>query len=188
MLGPHLISTVNQKVLSLLVKFSDREFYEREVARRLGISAGAANRALNGLFSSGAVRRRREGRMYFYSVDPANPVLTGFKKMVNIALIEPLVEDLKAVSNRVVLYGSCAQGTDTSESDMDLFVVSNNRDDASGAVGDFTFPKGFEDVRIQAVIRTPVELLAAGEAEQAFMDEVEQGIVLWERGAGEPGV
>ena len=45
MLGPYLIKTVNQKVLSLLVKFSDREFYEREVSRRLGISAGGANRA-----------------------------------------------------------------------------------------------------------------------------------------------
>jgi len=40
MLGPHLISTVNQKVLSLLVKFADREFYEWELSRRLGISAG----------------------------------------------------------------------------------------------------------------------------------------------------
>jgi predicted nucleotidyltransferase len=88
----------------------------------------------------------------------------------------------------VVLYGSCAQGTDTSESDMDLFVVSNSRDDASAAVADFTFPKGFEDVRIQAVIRTPVELLQRGRAEQAFMEEVERGIVLWEKGAGEPGV
>ncbi len=188
MLGPHLISTINQKVLSLLVRFPDREFYEREVARRLEISAGAANRALNHLFSSGAVQRRRKGKMYFYSVDSSSAVLIKFKKMVNIVLIEPLVEDLKAVSNRVVLYGSCALGIDTSESDMDLFVVCNSRDDASGAVGDFTFPKGFEDVRIQAVIRTPVELLQRGRAEQAFMEEVEQGIVLWEKGAGEPGV
>ena len=187
-MGPHLISTVNQKVLSLLVKFPDREFYEREVARRLGISAGAANRALNHLFSSGAAQRRREGKMYFYSVDSASAILIEFKKMVSIALIEPLVEDLKAVSNRVVLYGSCALGTDTSESDMDLFILSNTRDDASGAVGDFAFPKGFEDIRIQAVIRTPVELLQRGGAEQAFLEEVERGIVLWEKGAGEPGV
>ena len=188
MLGPHLISTVNQKVLSLLVKFADREFYERELARRLGVSAGATNRALNHLFSSGAVQRRRKGKMYFYSVDSSSAILIEFRKMVNIVLIEPLVEDLKAFSNRVVLYGSCAQGTDTSESDMDLFVVSNSREDASGIVSGFAFPQGFEGIRIRAVIRTPVELLAAGEAEQTFLGEVERGIVPWEKGVAEPGV
>ena len=57
MLNPHIITTSNQKVLSLLAKFSDQEFYEREVARRLGVSSGSANRALNELFSSGVVTR-----------------------------------------------------------------------------------------------------------------------------------
>ena len=47
MLKPHLISTVNQKVLSLLVKFPDQEFYEREVSRKLGISSGAASTCWN---------------------------------------------------------------------------------------------------------------------------------------------
>jgi predicted transcriptional regulator len=71
-------------VLSLLAKFSDQEFYEREVSRRLGIAAGSANRALNELFSSGVVRRRREGKMYFYSIDSSNAALTEFKKMVEL--------------------------------------------------------------------------------------------------------
>ncbi|MFO7773405.1 MAG: nucleotidyltransferase domain-containing protein [Dehalococcoidia bacterium] len=185
MLQPHLISTINQKVLSLLVKFSDREFYEREVSRKLGISAGSANRALNKLFSSGVVRRRQEGKMYFYSIDSSNAVLTEFKKMVNLVLIEPLVEELKRISSRVVLYGSCALGTDTAESDMDLFVVSNGKKDVSNAISSFSFPRGFEGIHIQSVIRTPVELLEAGESERTFMEEVERGIVLWEKAASE---
>jgi len=188
MLKPHLISTVNQKVLSLLVRFSDREFYEREVARKLGISAGSANRALNELFSSGAVGRRQEGKMYFYSVDPSHAVLTEFKKVVNLLLIERLVEELKKISSRIVLYGSCAPGTDTSESDIDLFVVSNSKEDVSNVISDFAFPKGFEDIRIQSVIKTPVELLEAGKSEQTFMEEVDRGIVLWDRVASESRV
>jgi len=188
MLQSHLISTVSQRALSLLVKFSDQEFYEREVARKLGISYGSANRALNDLFSSGAVRRRREGKMYFYSVDSSNAALTEFKKMVNLLLIEPLVEKLKKISSRVVLYGSCALGADTSESDMDLFVVSNSKEDVSNAVSGFTFPRGFESIHIQSVIRTPVELLGGGESERTFMEEVERGIVLWEKVASESRV
>jgi len=188
MLQPHLIATINQKVLSLLVKFSDKEFYEREVARKLGISTGSANRALNELFSSGVVWRRREGKMYFYSIDSSNAVLIEFKKMVNLLLIEPLVEELKKISSRIVLYGSCALGADTSESDMDLFIVSNSKEDVSNVVSGFTFPRGFGNIHIQSVIRTPVELLEGGESEQTFMEEVERGVVLWEKVVSESRV
>jgi predicted nucleotidyltransferase len=181
MLQPHLISTVNQKVLSLLVKFSDQEFYEREVARKLGIATGSANRALNELYSTGAVTRRRKGKMYFYSIDSSNVALIEFKKMVNLMLVEPLAEELKKTSSRVVLYGSCALGTDTSESDIDLFVVSNSKEDVSNVISGYTFPRGFENIHIQSVIRTPVELLEGGQSERPFMEEVERGIVLWEK-------
>lgn len=188
MLQPHLISTINQKVLSLLVKFSDQEFYEREVSRKLGISAGSANRALNELFSSGVVRRRQEGKMHFYTIDSSNAVLTQFKKIVNLMLVEPLVEGLKKMSSRIILYGSCALGTDNSESDLDLFIVSNNKEDVSNVISGFTFPRGFENIHIQSVIKTPVELLEGGESGQTFMDEVERGIVLWEKAASESRV
>jgi predicted nucleotidyltransferase len=188
MLQPHLISTINQKVLGLLVKFSDQEFYEREVARKLGIATGSANRALNDLYSTRAITRRIEGKMYFYSINPSNAALTEFKKMVNLLLIEPLVEELKKMSSRIILYGSCALGTDTSESDIDLFVVSNSKEDVSNVISGFTFSRGFENIHIQSVIRTPVELLEGGESERTFMEEVEHGIVLWERVASESRV
>jgi len=188
MLNSHIITTVNQKVLSFLAKFSDKEFYERQIARKIGIAYGSANRALNELHSTGAIKRRREGKMYFYSVDISNATIIKFKKLVNITLIEPLIERLKDISSRIILYGSCAQGTDTSQSDLDLFIVSDDRERIMEAIGNFSFPQGFEDIHIQSVIKSPAELLDAGESEQAFLGEVEQGIVLWERAANEPGV
>jgi len=185
MLHPHIIVTSNQKVLSLLAKFSDKEFYERQVARRLGISYGSANRALNELFSTGTVTRRREGKMYFYSIDASSALVVELKKMINLMLIEPLIEKLKKISNRIVLYGSCALGTDTSESDLDLFIVSDSREAVAKLISNFKFPRGYETIRIQLVIKTPVELLEAGESEQTFIEEVERGIVLWEKVASE---
>ena len=188
MLQSHLIATVNQKVLSLLAKFSDQEFYEREVARKLGISYGSANRALNELYSTGAVTRRREGKMYFYSIDSSTAAVIEFKKIINLMLIELLVEELKKMSNRIVLYGSCALGTDTSESDLDLFVVSNRKEDVSNVISNFKFPRGYENIHIQSVIRTPVELLEVGESERTFIEEVDRGVVLWEMVASESRV
>ncbi|MBL7209222.1 MAG: nucleotidyltransferase domain-containing protein [Dehalococcoidia bacterium] len=188
MLQPHLIATINQKVLSLLAKFSDQEFYERELARRLGISYGSANRALNELYSTGAVTRRREGKMCFYSIDSWTAAVIELKKMINLMLVEPLVEELKKMSNRIVLYGSCALGTDTSESDLDLFVVSKSKEDVSNVVSNFKFPRGYENIHIQSVIKTPVELLEGGESEQSFIEEVDRGTVLWEKVASESRV
>jgi len=188
MLQPHLIATVNQKILRLLAKFSDQELYEREAARKIGISSGSANRALNKLFSSGVISRRREGKMYFYSIDSSNAALTEFKKIINILLIEPLVAELKQMSSRIVLYGSCALGTDTSESDLDLFVISNSKKSASDVISNFKFPRGYESIHIQSVIKTSAELMEGGESERTFIEEVERGIVLWEKVAGESRV
>jgi predicted nucleotidyltransferase len=188
MLSTHIIVTVNQRVLSLLAKFPDREFYEREIARKISIGYGSAHRAVNELYSTGAIKRRQEGKMYFYSIDSSTAALTEFKKMVNLVLVEPLVEELKKMSNRIVLYGSCALGTDTSESDLDLFVVSSSKEDVVNAISNFKFPRGFENIHIQTVIRTPVELLEGGESERTFIEEVDRGIVLWERVASESRV
>jgi predicted nucleotidyltransferase len=187
-LHSYIISTNNQKVLSLLVKYSDRSFYEREISRRLGISSGSANRALNELFSSGVITRRREGKMFFYSISPADATIIALKKIINILLIELLLEKLKKLSNRIVLYGSCALGSDISESDIDLFVVSNRKKEVSNIISNFRFPKGYENLHIQSVIKTPIELLKGGESDHAFMEEVERGVVLWEKVANEPRV
>ena len=188
MLNHHIIATANQKVLCLLAKFLDQEFYERQIARKIGIAYGSANRALNDLYSTGAVKRRQEGKMYFYSVDNANAAITELKKLINMMLIEPLIEELKEMANKIVLYGSCAQGTDTSQSDLDLFIVSSDRERVMRAIDAFSFPRGFESIHIQPLVRSPVELLETGESEQAFLEEVEQGIVLWEKVSNEPRV
>ncbi|MBF8265024.1 MAG: DNA polymerase, beta domain protein region [Dehalococcoidia bacterium] len=188
MLGTHVIATVNQKVLSLLARYSDKEFYEREIARQLPIAYGSANRSLNKLYSTGAIKRRRAGKMYFYSIDASNAAITEYKKLVNIMLIEPLVEELKKTANRVILYGSCAQGTDTSLSDFDLFIVSSNKEKIVNVIASFRLPRGFEELIIQPVIKTSIELLEVGESERAFLEEVERGIVLWERTAIESRV
>ena len=118
---------VNQKILQFLSKYSDQEFHEREIVRRIEVASGSANRALNELFTAGAVKRRQEWRMLFYSVDSSNPAVLEFKKLTNILLLEPLVENLKNITKRIILFGSCAQGTDNSKSDMDVFIVTGKR-------------------------------------------------------------
>jgi len=140
------------------------------------------------LFTAEVIIRRKEGKMYFYSINSNIAVIPELKKIINLLLIEPLVEDLKAMSSRVVLYGSCAQGTDTSESDLDLFIASNDKQKVSYAINSYRFPHGYENIHIQPVIKTPVELLESGKSDRTFLGEVENGIELWEKVANESRV
>jgi predicted nucleotidyltransferase len=188
MLNIHIISTPNQKVLCLLAKFSDREFYERQVARQIGISYGSANRALNSLYKTGSIRRRQEGKMCFYSVDTSNASIIAWKILINIILLEPLVEILKTNTGRIVLFGSCAAGNDDSQSDIDLFITSHHKDSIIESIERFTFPQGFESIHVKPVIKTPAEMILSGNSNRVFLDEIEQGITLWERNIHGPGI
>lgn len=176
-----IIFTNHQKVLSFLAKFSDKESYEREIARKIGISYGSANKVLNDLYSNGLLKRRREGRMYFYSINKKNVMLKPFKILNNIILLQPLIKKLKRLTKKIVLYGSCAEGTDNSESDIDLFIISEQKRKALQIIKNYSFKKGFKDIKIQPVIQAPIELLESEKGDKEFLSLVREGIVLWEK-------
>lgn len=175
-----IISTNHQKVLSLFVKFSDLEFYEREVSREIGISTGSSNKVLNDLYSNGLLIRRREGKMYFYQIDDSHPAFKYFKILNNIVLLMPLVEKLKKITKRIILYGSCSNGSDTSKSDIDLFVVSENRSEVLQIISNHSLGKPFENEKIQPVIQSSLDLLESKKSDKEFLSLVRQGIILWE--------
>lgn len=174
-------SSTNQlKVLSFLAKHSDKEFHEREIARRTGISYGSANRVLNELFADGILLRRQSGRMLFYSFDLRDPLAKALKIFVSISLLRPLIKNLREDASEIVLYGSCARGEDVSGSDMDLFVISEEKEKALAAIEAHKFRKGFEHIRIEPVILSPQELLKSEKADKEFLSLVREGIVLWD--------
>jgi predicted nucleotidyltransferase len=180
-----LISTNQQKVLSFLAKFSDQEYHEREIARKVGISYGSANRVLNNLAVQGLLMRRQVGKMLFYSFNQSDPIFKPFKIFISIALLRPLIDKLRSVASEVVLYGSCARGEDTSKSDIDLFVVSEEKEEAQRLIGGNRFLKGFEHLKIESVILSAVELLKGEKNDKEFLSLVREGIVLWDKAKDE---
>lgn len=175
------ISTNQQKVLSFLAKFSDQEYHEREIARKVGISYGSANRVLNDLTVQGLLMRRQVGKMLFYSFNQSDPIFKPFKIFISIALLRPLIDELRSVASEVVLYGSCARGEDTSKSDIDLFVVSEEKEEAQRLIGGNRFLKGFDHLKIESVILSAVELLKGEKNDKEFLSLVREGIVLWDK-------
>ena len=183
------ISSSNQlKVLSFLAKFPDQEMHEREIARRTGISFGSANKVLNELFSDGILMRRQAGRMLFYSFNSRDPLSKGFKIFVSVSILRPLIRKLREFTSEIVLYGSCARGEDTSASDIDLFVVSENKEAVLRALENYKFGKGFEGIRIEPAVFSAQELLKSEKADKEFLSLVREGIVLWDKMKDEAGI
>lgn len=177
----YLISTNHQKVLSLLAKFSDQSFYEREIARKIGISFGSANQVLNELFEDGLLERQQKGKMYFYRINSTDSIFRQLKILTTIVLLRPLIHDLSDKTNKIILYGSCAQGTDTSQSDIDLFIVTHNKKRVLELIERYSLGKGFEEVKIQPLVFSPSELLQSEKTDKEFLSLVREGLVLWEK-------
>lgn len=181
MIAEYLISTNVQKVLKFLLMHSGKRCYEREIARGTKISYGSANKVLNQLHKRGLIQRKTEGRMCYYAIDMSNPYIKEFKILNNLLLLEPLVDKLKPYARKIVLYGSWAEGSDTEDSDIDLFIVASDDDKVRSIVKQFSFSKKSANRKIQAVISTPAELINQDKKEKVFMDEVKRGRILWER-------
>ena len=182
------LSTIHQKAMGFLAKYSDQEFHEREVARRIGISFGSANKALNDLFKSGLLARKRAGNMVFYRFDRQEPLLRILKIYTTLALLRPLIDRLKSTTTRITLFGSCAKGEDDSQSDIDLFIVADDPGNARPIIDEFNFPRAFEDIAIKPVIFSTIDLLRSEKIEPEFLSLVNDGIVLWEWKSHETGI
>jgi predicted nucleotidyltransferase len=181
-------STNRLRALSYLAKFSDREFHEREIARRTGISYGSANRVLNELFRDGMVVRRQAGKMLFYSFNLKDPLARTLKIFVSVSILRPLIIKLRESASEIILYGSCARGEDTSASDIDLFIVSEDKQKCLEIIQGFAFGEGFEGIVIEPVIRSPLEMIKTEKTEKEFLSLVREGIVLWDKLNDEAGI
>jgi len=152
--------------------------YEREIARSVQASVGATNQTLKLLLTMGVVTREKKGQLYLYRVMPDHPVVREFKKFENILDLNPLLLRIKEVSNKIVLYGSCATGEDTLESDIDLFVVSKEKEKILREIR-----KEAREVRreIRSIIVDVEEYLSMRNKKELILEEVDKGIVLFEK-------
>jgi len=119
------------KVLYLFHEDPMQELHEREVMRRTGVSEGSANKILRQLSEIKVLERSKKGRMVFYKLDMKNPVTRQFKVLFNVYSLNEMIEEIKQDCRRIILFGSCSEGTDTEESDIDLYIETPSKKDIS---------------------------------------------------------
>ncbi len=177
MLPDVFIATSKQLVLDFISLNYTYEYYDSEVFRELKtIGRASVNNALRELEHCGLIERTRKGKIVLNRVKIDHPVVREFKRLRNLSVLFPLIQALQCLSEKIVLFGSQAEGTNLPESDADLFVVSDEKKKVYSAIDNTETEKS-----IQAIVYNSSEYLKMSRTEPELYAEVMKGIVVWER-------
>ncbi|MFH1452646.1 MAG: nucleotidyltransferase domain-containing protein [Armatimonadota bacterium] len=113
--------------------------------------------------------------MSFYKAPTDSIIIKHLKILQTATFLQPLIDKLKEISIKIILYGSCATGKNHSQSDIDIFIITQYPDKAEKII----FKDSLRE-KIQYVIKTPNELIKTKKNNPVFYEELERGILLWE--------
>jgi predicted nucleotidyltransferase len=163
------------KIISFLGQYPQKVFYEREIHKLTNISIGSVNKTLKLLVELDIVEREKKGNLFLYTLNSENSLLKHFKIFENLLLIPDLVKKIKPFAYEIVLYGSCSDGTNTVESDIDIFIKAEEVSKVRKIVNKYRTT--YESIK--AVILDPLEIASSKKEDAVFYEEVKKGIVLW---------
>lgn len=165
------------KVLEFFFANPMEEFHEREVMRKSRISKGSANKMLRQLARLDFLIREKRGRMVFYKLNMRNVVVKQFKILYNTWKLKELVEEIKQTSKKIILFGSCAEGIDVKESDIDLLIIAEEKKFIKESISNFNKKNR---KRISPITVDSNEFIKLKKEDKPLYEKIDRGIVLWE--------
>ena len=163
------------KILDYLTASSEGKGFISQIARDIGISKGEVSKAVKVLKEWGLVSSEQNGRNMVCFIDRRLPVFPRLRTAFNLFEIMPKVAALQKWADKIVLFGSCAQGMDTADSDIDLLVITRDKTKADKVSRKIKLSRP-----VQWVIKTPQEYVILNSKEKVFAGEISKGIILWE--------
>lgn len=170
-----LVATNTQKILDFLIQHPGRQFLAGEIQKTVKISRGGVNLSLRQLAKEKLIKRQKKDKFFLYSIDHTQPIIKQLKVLKNIEFLNPLVNKVKGLSKKIILFGSSARGGDLPKSDIDLFVLTNSSKEVKEALKKYKLTRG-----LQLIIRAPVAFAEMQKKEPVFFEEISRGITLWE--------
>ena len=153
-----------------------RLYYQREIANEANISVGSANRVLPDLVRNGLVTKEEKGKIHIYRYNIDDPAARQLKVLFNVLELKEMVEGIKPHAKRVIMFGSCSGGTDVKDSDVDLFILTDEKNVVAEKVRSFSLRR-----LISPIIVDANDYVNLRNQDRPLYDEVLRGIKLWER-------
>jgi len=168
------MAKLEQKIIKLLSDYPELEFYGQEIAKKAKCSKASASGILKSLSAKKIVFKKARGHMKFYQINFKSPEVKKFKINFVLGKINPLLPKLEKFSAKIILFGSGSRGEQTAGSDIDLFILSNDKNAVRAAL-----KKINSGLKIKAVIKTPSEWSETEITDPEFYQEVNNGITLY---------
>jgi len=169
------MTKLEEKIIRLLADYPEKEFYNQEIADKVKGSKASASGLLKVLFKQGIVFKKVKGRMKFYQINAKSPELKRLRINSAMGKLDSLLPRLKKLSQKIILFGSASKGEQTSSSDIDLFILSRDKDKLRESL-----KKICAGSRLRAIIKTPVEWSEMEITEPEFYREIKNGIILYD--------
>ena len=153
------------------------KFHVRDLSRSLNYDASLISKNLKNLEKLGLVKREDVGNLVFYQADINNALLKHMKICFTLLELNELIQEIRSDSNVSILYGSCSKGEDTSESDVDLFIETLEKERIKKTIN--LFQKKMNR-KISPLIVTPDEAYQLKANDEYLYSNIFEGIVLHE--------
>lgn len=165
-------------ILEALGSDPNTRFYVRAVAKKTKVSIGAASEVLRALRRSGLLTVEEEGNMKLYRFNLSNPVARQWKVLFNITQLKPLSDMLTEEAEKIVLFGSAGEGEDAKDSDIDLFILTQDEK----AVREILqrFQKEYSRP-LSPIIMNPSRYARLRREDPSLYENINRGRTLWER-------
>ena len=123
-------SKVRRKILSYFFSNTEQELYLREIARLIDEDPGNLSKELSKLEKEQLFISRFRGNQKYYYLNKEYPLFNEIKSVVFKTIgVKGLIQNLVTYSNGIIvafIYGSYANNTENSYSDIDLCLIIDN--------------------------------------------------------------
>lgn len=121
-----LSSRTRAEIFRLLFGTVEEELHLREIQRRSGLNESTIRQELRKLVRLDLVKRRKDSNRVYYKARKSNPLYPELRNLVlkTVGLTDVLRSALQDERIQVAfVFGSIADGKETADSDVDLFVI-----------------------------------------------------------------
>ncbi|MDD5133580.1 MAG: nucleotidyltransferase domain-containing protein [Candidatus Nanoarchaeia archaeon] len=149
--------------------------YCKKISKETKISAGATSQSLRKLNKLNLIKKEIKGREVYYSVNILEPLIKHFKIFSNLFLINPLINKLKDKSKKIILFGSFSKGEDTTESDIDIFILTDKKTE----IKEIIHNNLIKFKKVSPIITDSNEFIILKNKDKALYNQINEGIVIW---------
>lgn len=166
--------TKNEEIiLNFLADYPTQVFFSSEIAQKNKLSVGGTYNALEKLKERNFIELEERGRMKFWKINADNILVKQYRAVSLLNKLSKFISDVKTFSIEIILFGSGARGEYDKDSDIDIFILTHNKDEAYEAIKPYQ-----KKYPIKAIIKTPNEWQELEVKDPEFYNEVKRGIKL----------